>query len=186
MTEACASHYARALADAVIPPDSGLEPRKAIEQLRSAENFLSASKEVQLVLASPLINKNDKLNLVRQLADRLGLHWTIRNFLLIIASHRRAGEIRRIRAQFEQIVDERLRLTAVHVISARELNPIQRAEIERVLAEKYGNAVEVEYKIDSLLIGGIKALVAAKECDATIRGGLERLRAQLLTSISKE
>jgi F-type H+-transporting ATPase subunit delta len=182
MTGASASHYARALADAVIPPDSGVDPRKAIEQLRSAEDFLSSSKDVQLVLASPLVSKNEKLNLVRQLADRLGLHWTVRNFLLIVASHRRAGDIRRIRSQFEQIIDERLRLTAVQVISARELSPARKSEIEQVFTEKFGNEIQVEYKTDSSLIGGVKAFVAAKECDATIRGGLERLRSQLLTS----
>jgi F-type H+-transporting ATPase subunit delta len=183
VTGALASHYARALADAVTPPDSGLDPRKAVEQLRRAECLLSSSKDLQLVLVSPLISKTEKFNVIRRLADQFELHRTIRNFLLIIASHRRTKEIRRIVTQFEQIVNERLRLTAVEVTSRRELTGSQKEEIERLLGEKLGKAIQVDYKLDSCLLGGVKASVASKEYDATIRGGLERLRARLLATV---
>jgi F-type H+-transporting ATPase subunit delta len=103
--------------------------------------------------------------------------------VLIITSHRRVGEIRRMIAQFEQIVNERLRLTAIEIISRRELTGKQREEIERVLAEKLGKAIQVHYKLDPSLLGGVKASINSKEYDATIRGGLERLRAQLVAAI---
>ena len=183
MTGASASHYARALADAVMSPDSGLDPHKAIEQLHAVERLLSSSKDLQLVLLSPKIHKAEKFNVLSLLAGQLELHATVRNFLLLVSSHRRTGEIRRMVTQFEQIVNERLRLTAIEVTSRRELTTNQKEEIEGVLIEKLGSAIEVQYKIDSSLLGGIKALIASKEYDATIRGGLKRLRAQLLATI---
>ena len=183
MTGASASHYARALADAVMLPESGLDPHKAIEQLHAVERLLFSSKDLQLVLVSPMINKAEKLNVVRQLAGQLGLHPTVRNFFLLVASHRRTGEIRHMATQFEQILNERLRLTAIDVISRRDLTGAQKEEIEHVLAGKLGKAIEVHYKLDPSLLGGIKACIASKEYDATVRGGLERLRAQLLTTI---
>ena len=183
MRGALASHYARALADAVMSPDSDLDPHKAIDQLHACERLLSSSKDLQLVLVSPIISKAEKFNIVRQLAGQLGLHPTIRNFLLLVASHRRTAEFRRMVRQFEQIVDERLRLTAIEVSSRRALTTAQKGEIERVLVDKLGKAIEVRYKIDSSLLGGIRACIASKEYDATIRGGLERLRDQLAANL---
>ena len=183
MTGASASHYARALADAVMSPDSGLDPRKAIEQLHAVERLLASSKDLQLVLVSPMINKAEKFNVLRRFSGQLELHATVRNFWLLVASHRRTGEIRRMVTQFEQIVNERLRLTAIEVTSRRELTGNQKEEIERVLVDKLGKAIEVHYKLDPSLLGGIKALITSKEYDATIRGGLERLRAQLLATV---
>jgi F0F1-type ATP synthase delta subunit len=60
---ALASHYARALADAVVPPDSGVDPRRAIEQLRTFERLLYSSKDLQAALVSPMINKAEHLTL---------------------------------------------------------------------------------------------------------------------------
>src|SRR3954468_18786095 len=94
---ALAKHYARALADAVFAPDSGLSPEDAVDQMRSVESLISGSAELKRALLSPAVNKRQKSAVVSKLADELGLHRLVRNFLLVIVSHRRLYDVSGIR-----------------------------------------------------------------------------------------
>jgi F-type H+-transporting ATPase subunit delta len=183
MNAALASHYACALADAVLSFDSDLEAPQAVKQLRSAESVLSSSQELQLILLSPAVGRDRKLALVHQLAGELGLHRTICNFILLVVVHRRTGELKRIILHFEEIVDERLGLLPAEICSGRELGPEEREKIEHALKNRLGRDIKARYKVDSSLLGGVKAFVDSKEYDATIRGRLERLRTQLLANV---
>lgn len=107
----------------------------------------------------------------------------MRNFMLLVVSHRRMGELKRILTHFEEVVDERLGFVPAQIYSARELSADERGNIERALTENSGQPVKARYRVDSSLIGGIKAFVDSKEYDATIRGQLERLRTQLFCNV---
>ncbi len=172
-------HYAQALADAVFAPDSGLEPRDAIEQLRSAENLISGSKPLQLALLSPAVNKLRKQSVISKLSDELGIHRVLRNFLRVVVSHRRVADLKAMRESFEEVVDERLGWVRAEIASAHEVPAEQREQIERVLGQRLGKFIRATYVVDSSLIGGVRARVASREYDATVRGKLEHMRQRL-------
>ena len=65
------------------------------------------------------------------------------------------------------------------ITSARELNGGQRQEIERVLGSKLGKFIRAHYRVDAGLIAGLRALVASREYDASVRGKLESMRQRL-------
>jgi F-type H+-transporting ATPase subunit delta len=179
MAEALAEHYARALADGVFGPNSGLAPEEAVAQLNAVESFVSGSKELQIVLLSPAVSKLRKKSVIGNLADQLGVHRLIRNFLLVIVTHRRVHELRAMRRSFETVVDERLGWTPAEITSARTLDNDQRKEVERVLGSRLGKFIRATYHVDPALIGGVRARVASKEYDASVRGKLESLRQRL-------
>ena len=133
MSGAVPTHYAQALADAVFRPESGLDPRAAIEQLKQIEEMIGSSSDLQLVLNSPAVNKRRKAAVLSKLADQLGAHRLVRNFLLVVATHRRTAQWKEIEARFEEIVDERLGWVHAEITSAQELTAEQREEIERAL-----------------------------------------------------
>lgn len=176
---ALSSHYAQALADAVFRPDAGLDPHEAVEQLRSAEQLISGSKPLQLALLSPAVNKTRKQAVVVKLADELGLHRVIHNFLRVVVTHRRVADLKAIRDSFEEAVDERLGWVKAEIASAHEMTPEQREEVERALGQRLGKFIRATYMVDSSLIAGVRARVASKEYDATVRGKLESMRQRL-------
>src|SRR3954471_22383358 len=108
MPGALAGHYASALADAVFAPKSGLPAETAVTQLRDAEALVSGSKELQLAFDSPAVAKQRKMSVIAKLADMLELHRLVRNFLLVVVTHRRTRDLRDIRQHFESVVDARL------------------------------------------------------------------------------
>jgi F-type H+-transporting ATPase subunit delta len=179
---ALATHYARALADAVFAPKSGLDPKEAVKQLAAVENLISSSKELQRAMLSPAILKTRKEAVITRLADELGLHRLLRNFVLVVVSHRRTSELGAIRREFELVVDERLGWIPADITSAKELSAQEKEEIERALGTKLGKFIRAHYKVDPGVLAGVKASVASREYDATLRGKLEQMRQRLASS----
>ena len=180
---ALASHYARALADAVFAPNSGLSPQDAVSQMRSAESLFSGSKELERALLSPAVSKSKKKAVILKLAGELRLHRLIQNFLLVVVLHRRTYELKSMRQAFEELVDEKLGWIPAEITSARELDAPQHERIERALGTKLGKFIRAHYGVDPGLLGGVRARVASKEYDATIRGKLEHMRQRLTAQL---
>ncbi|MBV9302299.1 MAG: ATP synthase F1 subunit delta [Acidobacteriaceae bacterium] len=179
MTSALATHYARALADAVFAPRSGLSPQEAVAQLGAAESLVSGSRQLQVALLSPAVSKTRKQAVISRLADEMKFHRIIRNFLLVVARHRRIRELSGIGKSFASIVDERLGWIPAEIVSAKELTAEQREQIERALGTKIGKFIRAHYKVDPALLGGIRADVASRQYDASLRGRLETMRQRL-------
>ncbi len=179
MTGALATHYARALADAVFGPNSGLAPLDAVTQFQAIEALVSGSKDLQRALLSPAVSKTRKEAVLSKLSDELGVHRLIRNFLLVVVSHRRTHELDAMRREFEILVDQRLGWIPADISSARELNAEQKEQIERALGATLGKFIRAHYKVDPDLLAGVRAHVASKEYDTTLRGKLDNMRQRL-------
>jgi F-type H+-transporting ATPase subunit delta len=179
MPDALSVHYAAALANSVFAANSGLSPEDAITQLRAAESVLSGSKQLEHVLLSPGVSKLRRKAVMEKLAGEMGLNRLVRNFLLVVVSHRRIHELPAMRQSFEAAVDERLGFVPAEIASAQELSGEQKQEIERTLAVKLGKSIRANYQTDPTLIGGIRARVAAREYDASVKGKLESMRRRL-------
>ncbi|MBV8807709.1 MAG: ATP synthase F1 subunit delta [Acidobacteriaceae bacterium] len=179
MTDALTRHYATALADAVFAPNSGLSPADALGQLKEVASVVTASKDLERAMLSPAVTKSRKQAVIARITDDIGVHRLIRNFLLVVIAHRRIKDLSDIVKDFELIVDERTGWMPAEIASARELKPEQRKEIERALGTKLGKYIRAHYQVDPALIGGVRARIASKEYDATVRGKLESMRQRL-------
>jgi len=183
MNQALAYHYAHALADAVFAPNSGLSPKEAGSQLETAADLVANNKELHIALQSPAVSKSRKEAVIARLADDLGLHRLIKNFLLVIVSHRRTLELPAMKKSFELIADERSGWIPADITSAHELSPAQREQIERVLGSHLGKFIRAHYTVDPVLIAGLRVRVADMEYDASIRGKLEGMRERLVARL---
>ena len=181
MTGALAVHYARALADTVFAPSSPLTPDDAVAQMSDAVSMISESGDLQSALLSPAVGKGTKVKVISELARQSGAAQIVRNFLSVVISHRRIHELGAMLREFRVIVDERLGIASAEITSAKELNAAERTQIEQALSEKLGRRIRAEYKVDPQLLGGVRARVASKEYDATLRGKLEALRQHLVS-----
>jgi F-type H+-transporting ATPase subunit delta len=179
MPDALSIHYAAALADSVFAPNSRLSPEDAIAQLRTAESVFSGSRQLEHALLSPAVSRPRKKAVVEKLAGDLGFNRLIRNFLLVVVTHRRTRELPAMRRSFETVVDERLGWIPADIASAKDLTGDQKKEIERTLGTKFGKFIRASYQTDPMLIGGIRARVASREYDASVKGKLEGLRQRL-------
>ena len=177
--DALSVHYAAALAKSVFAPNAGLSPEEAMAQLRLAEGLLTGSKQLEHAFLSPAVGKARKKIVIEKLAAEMGLHRLIRNFLLVVVTHRRTRELPAMRRAFEAAVDEHLGWVPAEIASAKALDDEQKKEIESALGAKLGKSIRANYQVEPALIGGIRARVASREYDASVKGKLDSMRQRL-------
>jgi F-type H+-transporting ATPase subunit delta len=173
------NRYANALADVVVGPNAGLEPAVAISQLRSFGAMVDGSSELRTVLASPAVSSARKRSVIRRLADSLELHRVIRNFLLVLTDHRRAGALKDVIDAFDVVLDERLGFQQAQVTSAAELGGPEKERLAAQLERLASGKVRMKFAVDPSLIGGVTARVGSKVYDGSVRGQLAVLRQRL-------
>ena len=173
------NRYANALADVVVSPGAGIEAPVAIEQLRAFGSMVEGSHELRIVLASPAVSSARKRLVIRRLADTMNLHRIIKNFLLVLTDHRRAGALKEVIEAFDIVLDERLGYLRAEVISATELAAPQQDQLAAELARLASSKVRVKFSVDPSLIGGVTAKVGSKVYDGSVRGQLAVLRQRL-------
>lgn len=182
MSLAVANRYARVLADVVLAPGSGVAPAEAISQLQQFSSLLQGSIDLRNVLLSPAVSPARKRAVAGNLADQLGLHRVLKNFLWVMIDHRRTSQMTEIASSFETVIDERLGRVRAQVSSATDLQPEQRAQIEAELARLTGKQVRCEFFVDPGLMGGVSARIGSTIYDGSVRGQLAALRGRMSTS----
>jgi len=179
ISSAVVNRYANALADVVLSPESDVKPPDAINQLRAFDATVQSSSDLGKVLSSPAIPVARKRAIIKEIAERLGLARTVRNFILVLSDHRRAAALEQMVDAFELLLDERLGFVRAEVRSAFELLPVQRDEISGQLGKLAGAPVRTRFEVEPDLIGGVTAKIASRVYDGSVRGQLAEMRKRL-------
>lgn len=168
--------YANALAD-VVTTQGTAEPTST--QLRDFCTAYAQSPELQNFLGSPAVSAEDRRGVIEKIAARIGVGKIVRNFLFVIADHRRAHYLPEIADAFQEVVRQRQGIAEAQVYSAVRLTEAQKAELTRSLTRLTGLTVDPNYFIDPELLGGTLVRVGDTIYDGSLRNQLEQMRARL-------
>ncbi len=181
-SSAVVNRYANALVDIVVSPPAGsesLDGASAVNQLRSFNDAVQASPDLRTILASPAVSAVRKRQVIRRVAQSLGLNRIILNFLLVLSDRRRAATLPEMIAAFEVLLDERLGFVRADVTTALDLDSEQRERLSAELGRMAGAPVKLQFLVDPELIGGVTARVGSKVYDGSVRGQLANLERRL-------
>jgi len=168
--------YAKALFEAA--EDSGRVD--AVQRdLGEFADAVEASPELSAFLANPQVDPAAKVGVLGELSE--GSDELVHNFLRLIASKGRAGQIPGIRDEFQALVDRAQGRVAVELTTAFELSDDEAATIVAQIEQSSGRKVEATRKVDPELVGGMILQAGSLRVDASVRGRLERLRHELAT-----
>jgi len=179
ISSAVVNRYANALADVILSPGSDVKPPEAIGQLRAFDATVQSSSDLRSVLASPAIAVARKRAIIKDIAQRLGLARTVRNFILVLSDHRRSAALAQMVDAFEMLLDERLGFVRAEVKSAFELNSGQQDRLAGELGTLAGAPVRMRFVVDPDLIGGVTAKIGSRVYDGSVRGQLAEMRTRL-------
>jgi F-type H+-transporting ATPase subunit delta len=135
---------------------------------------ISSSKDLQVMLASPVINGDKKLKVLFSVFPELNK--TTHVFLELIVSKGREGELGEIAQSFVQQVKTGRNIFDVELISAIPADDALRAEVTKVAKSICGGEVEITEKVDSDLIGGFILRVNGMEYNASVSGKLKKVK----------
>jgi F-type H+-transporting ATPase subunit delta len=178
-SSAVVKRYASALVDIVVSSSAGIEPARALQQLRAFDAAVRSTPELRIVLASPSVSTVRKRQVIRRIADALGLERILKNFLLVLSDHRRAGALSEMLDGFDLLLDERLGYVRVDIRTAAELGREQREQLTGELGKLAGAKVRTRFTVDPDLIGGVTARLGSKVYDGSVRAQLQKLERRL-------
>lgn len=178
MRSAVATRYAKALVD-VVTAHPELHSADVLRGLRSVEELIESSEDLENALSSPAVASSQKRAVIRRLMEPMGLVDKVQNFVYVVIDHRRAPEFPEIVNAFEELMDEQLGIVSADIRSAQELTDSQRASLEAQVSRLAGKQAKLKFSLDPALIAGVVARVGSTVYDGSVRGQLERLRTRL-------
>jgi F-type H+-transporting ATPase subunit delta len=168
--------YARALYEAA--EEQG-RVDVARDQLAELATALETTPELEAFLANPQLDPGAKASVLDEVTT--GADPVVRNFVRVVASKGRAGQLRAIAEEFEAIVDREQGRLKVELTTAYELDDDEARSIVSRIEQASGRTVEATRTVDPALIGGMILQAGSLRVDASVRGRLERLRRDLVT-----
>ena len=168
--------YANALADIALEQGAA-EP--AAKQLDGFGAAYEQSAELRTFLASPAVSIEAKHEVLEKIAKRLGASKIIRNFLFVIADHRRTQLIPEIVTTFQQVLRQRQGVAEAEISSAVELSAAQKKELAATLARLTGKKIEPKYSLNPALLGGAVVRIGDTIYDGSLRSRLNEMRVRL-------
>ena len=177
MAMAVANRYARALSDVVASAGN----YRAV--LTDLENFLSAYREstdLRDVMETPAVPLAKKVKVLEAILARTGAAEVSAKFLRVLVTNYRIGLLNEICTAFLKIANERLGVVQVRVSSASKLSDAEQQALRARFEEVTRKKVEMDFRTEDELLGGILAQIESTVYDGSVRGNLEKLREQLM------
>jgi len=181
MANAVAIRYAKALAQLVAHPGSGVSPEEALAQVSEFEVLYRQSGELKTILLSPAVPGARKRALIRRIAESAGFAPLVRNFLFLVTDHRRLNLLAGMREAFETQLDEQMGLMRVDIFAAQPLSEAQKERLKSGLSALTGKRVRAGFSVAHELLGGAVARIGSVTYDGSVRGQLEALRRRMET-----
>lgn len=171
-----AEPYAEALLDLAKSRDS---LKETVNDMNIVSQFLVNSNDLKKFLSNPLITKEAKKNVVK---DILGEQISSNSlkFLLLLVDRGRIGVLESIAQKFLELSYEEESIAIAKIISSVQLS----AQQQQNLAEKLkiisgAKQIKLALKVDPQLIGGFTVEIGSRLIDTSIRGQLRKISSLL-------
>jgi F-type H+-transporting ATPase subunit delta len=169
--------YAEALLEAA-------KEAKRLDRVREEfDDFAAAvaeSDELRGFLANPQVESQTKRAALEDLlADSDGL---VLNFVRLLADKGRIAELADVHDEWERLLAREERVLELELTTAVELSDKEAARVVEQIEEGSGRRVVATRTVDPDLIGGLVVQAGSLRLDASVRGRLEQLREELITT----
>jgi F-type H+-transporting ATPase subunit delta len=132
------------------------------------------------VFSSPAVTLPEKMKVLEAIGQRLGESPVTLNFLRVLLANYRMPLLEEAAQSFRKIANDREGIAQVTITSASELSATERESVAARFRQLTGKQVELDFRIESGLLGGMMAQIGSTVYDGSVRGSLARIREQLM------
>jgi F-type H+-transporting ATPase subunit delta len=172
-------HLARVYAEALLNA-AGQQEGQVLDELEVlVRDVLDRDPELDEVLSGAAVGRERKEGLLRRgFEGRIGD--TLFRFLLVLNHHQRLGILRQIALTARALFEQRSGRINVEVQSAVPLGDDQQERLRQDLRSTLQREPVLHLRVNPDLLGGLLVRVGDRVYDATLRGRLDSIQAQLL------
>lgn len=151
-----------------------------LEEMQTVRKVLADYPEVERLICHPGVGSEEKQAFIEQcFKGRVSDNMT--GFLLLLVKKGRFQERNAIFAYFISRVKEYEKIGVAEVAAPMELSPEQKEKLEqKLLAVTEYQKMEITYRLDASLIGGMVIRIGDRVVDTSIKNRLVELQTQLM------
>ena len=156
------------------------DPEAFLQEAQGILRVLEENPEFDKLMKHPKISKTEKEEVVETVfAQRVSREMT--GFLKLSVNKERYGEVKNIIRYFAERLQEERGIGVAYVTTAVDLSDAQKEAVKnKLLAATSYKVMEVHYKVDASIIGGMIIRIKDRVLDSSVRTKLEEMKKQLL------
>ena len=148
--------------------------------LHALSTALQESTALKHVLASPVFTLEEKASVLTACSERAGCPPTMGRFCEQLLKKNRVGVLPEIAEAFRDLMDREKGKQQVSITSAKNIDANARQDLQSKLQALLKRPVDIAFKEDSSLLAGIQIRIGSKVYDSSVKGQLQKMRAQLV------
>ena len=147
-----------------------------LDDLLFIQSMIKNNKDLKLVIKSPLIKSNDKLEILQNILKSKNPNELSLTFLKVLSKNKRFQKTVDIIAQFKNINAQKRGDVLADITSAEKLSNEQQDNIKEQLRTILGDKLSLSYKVDEQIIGGLIIKVGSKMIDTSLSNKINKLK----------
>lgn len=151
---------------------------QAAEELEGVSEVFAQNEEFVKLLRSPLLSDAEKKQLLTTAFEGKVCR-TVFDFICLAVDKGRAGYITPICEEFKQLYYKQQGILEVSVITAMPISEALEEKLRAKLEQMLDKKIIMKLTVDKSLIGGVIVKYEGAELDSSVKGRLDRLRAQI-------
>ena len=147
-----------------------------LDDLLFIQSMIKNNKDLKLVIKSPLIKSNDKLEILQNILKSKNQNELSSTFLKVLSKNKRFQKTVDIISQFKNINAQKRGDVLADITSAEKLSNEQQDNIKEQLRTILGDKLSLSYKVDEQIIGGLIIKVGSKMIDTSLSNKINKLK----------
>tara|TARA_B100001093_G_C26821755_1_gene1012180 strand:- start:761 stop:1360 length:600 start_codon:yes stop_codon:yes gene_type:complete len=147
-----------------------------LDDFKKIEYVFKESSELKKVIKSPLVNSEEKLNILLKIFSQTTMNQLTTTFLKVLDNNKRIPNLLTTILQFKKINSEKRGDISADITSANELSDEEKNNITNQLKNSLGQKLSLNFDVDKTIIGGLIVKVGSKMIDTSIANKINKLR----------
>jgi len=156
------------------------ELNKIQDEMNGLKVLLSKSSDFRGMILNPTVSKEEKNKVINEISDQYIFCQTLKKFLGFLTIKNRLFFLNKIIDSFSNLVASSKGELKAKLVSSKELSKMEIEKIGKELSKDFKSILNIDYKYDPDLIGGLVIQVGSVLIDTSIKTKLKKLEKNML------
>ena len=140
----------------------------------------NSNDELKNFIKNPTQSQSNQLLVINKISSEINLSKIVKNFLSILVIKRRIFFLNTIFKHFLLLASKKRGELKASLISSKSLNNDELNNLNAEISKVLGTVINLDYKVDESLIGGLKIQVGSLMIDTSIKNKLKKYEQTML------
>ena len=154
---------------------------QAVEKdINELSGIYNTNEELKNFIKDPTQSQSSQLAVLNQISAEMNLSKIVKNFLSILVTKRRIFFMNTIFKIFLLLVSKKKGELKASLISSKRLTNEELKNLNSEISQAIGTVIDLDYKVDEDLIGGLKMQIGSLMVDTSIKSKLKKYKQTML------